>query len=366
MVHECLVIDNTNFFKNGTIRVRIKDKVLDKSALKDLSIEPLESIANFSNQRYLIFSEDTKEFKYDDIDVKVASPLGGAFDYGIFTLPQPNTYGIVADIASLSPNGNKYNYIWIGGISMFNEMTKTISIPSDKLDELNGYNEDMMNLNDPYSGLVYKQKETHITNSSEDIDDEECKKTLNWESRPTKNMVVIDKDKIWILHNNHDEEGEVTGQSQLILNQDGVNVNFYNEKSTCNGHLSMNNNGSFSLMNENTENNIKNELSANDSSIILSHSDENNDMSLEMGNNFNGDASYKMSFFNKGGNITNEVIMDSKSGITINSNGNISINPGDGGNVTLGTGDGYILTSSAPGTFNLDNHTVTAVKTAKA
>ena len=98
MLHECLVIDNSNFFKNGTIRVRIKTFVLDSSSMMDMSLDPGESINYFANLRYELDRTGAKVLKYDDEDVLVASPMGTAFDYGLFYIPQINTRGIVAEL----------------------------------------------------------------------------------------------------------------------------------------------------------------------------------------------------------------------------------------------------------------------------
>lgn len=365
MVHECLVIDNSNFFKNGTIRVRIKSYVLDPQSLKDMSSDPADSINIRGNQRYEVYKGGIREFKYDDEDVLLSTPMGGAYDYGIFMLPQPNTWGIVGDIGSSNQEGEKYKFVWLAAIPKTNEYTKTINMPSDKLDSPNGCNEGVINVDDPTSGFIFKQKDTYIEGTSEKINQEECKKTLNWKERPTYNMVVIDKKKIWIVHNDQNEDKKIIGKSEILIDPDGIKVNYKNEEAYSTATFSMNRDGSFELKNENTENEITNVLSADDSSITLSHQDSNTNSGLFMGKDHNGSPSLGLNFKNENDKVATEILMNS-SGMTINSNGDISVNPGSGGNVTLGTGGGYIVTSQAPGTFSVDNHVFTAVKSAKA
>ena len=365
MIHECLVVDNSNFFKDGTIRVRIKSFVLDPMSLRDMSTDPADSINIRGGQRYDVYPNGEKEFKYDDEDVLITTPIGGSFDYGIFMLPQPNTWGVVGDLGSMNIDGGRCKYIWLGALPKYNEQTKTISIPSDKIEEKNGCNEGQINIDNPNASFIFKQKDTKISESSEKINQEESQKTLNWKERPLYNMVVIDKDKIWIVHNDENEDGKQIGQSQLLINQEGINLNYKNEESSTTSNFSMNKDGSFDLKNENLENNIINTLSADDSSITLSHTDNDTNSGLFMGKDHNGDPALSLNFKRKNDKIATEVIMNS-SGMTINSGGNISINPGQNGDITLGTGGGYIVTSQAPGTFSVDNHVFTAVKSAKA
>lgn len=366
MIYECLVIDNKNFFVNGTIRVRIKSLSMDRNMMTDLSEDPIKKIRDDSEQ-VIQRRKDKEELKYNDQDVLLMTSIGGAYDYGVFFLPQPNTYGFVEDLAAPHDNTGKIRYVWIGSASLFNNVTKTANIPSDDLVNPNGFNEGEMNLQDPYAGLVFKQKETHISESVTNID-ENCSDNLNWKVRPTLNMFVVNGEKIWVVHNNFNEDGEQVGQSQIQLTSEGVNINYFNQESSCNAQFVMNNDGSFNIMNENSDEDAKvtNILSADSTSVSLTHTDNSASMGLYMGSDQNGSASCNLNFKGKSDKIPTELTMGSESGIMINSASNISINPGSNCDVTLGTGQGYILTSNAPGTWNYDDHTVTAVKTARA
>ena len=59
MIYECLVIDNQCFWKTGRIKVRISKGVGQLEFLKDMSINPQESLEDFSG--FKITDPDTDE-----------------------------------------------------------------------------------------------------------------------------------------------------------------------------------------------------------------------------------------------------------------------------------------------------------------
>ena len=365
MLYECLVIDNSNFFKNGTIRVRIKKEVFSSTMMKDISINPQQSINEYGGQRYEQYGEGDKEFKYNDRDVRVMTSIGGAYDYGLFILPQPNTWGIVSETNSYDENNSDPRFVWIGALAMFNKQSKNINVPSDKLDKKNGCNNGEINIEEPYSELIFKQKETHMSDNSQKITDK-SQETLSWKARPTQNMIVMNGNKITIVHNIIDEENNSIGSSTVEVNNEKIALNCINYEDNLTNKLTLNNSGSFELSNEDPQNSIINSISADANNMLIYHNDKDSSTSLHMGDNFNGEPMCSLNFKANNNKIATEIIMDSNNGMTINSSSNISINPGKGGTVSLGTGEGYILTTQNPGTWNYDNHTVTAVKTAKA
>lgn len=364
MIFECLVIDNSTFYEDGTIRVRIKDNELNPLiTMQDMSNNPDKSLGEYANASDIYGNTDTKAFLY--------TPYGGAYDFGLFALPQPNTRGLVAKLGnSFDADSDKAEYVYLGGLSKINLNTLDIDIPSDSISSSNGCNKGTVNLTDPGEAIVFKQKQAYISkDSSDNLTDtvvDESTNTLDWTKRPTQNMIVMDKNTFNIVHNMMDDDENITGQAQFKFSSEGISINYFNNDNNNESKINMTSDGSFEMSNTNSKSNITNSLSATTDSMNLYHNDKKCETSIYMGSDYNNKTTCNISVKSTSKPIPSEICI-SEEGIDITSNSNISINPGANGEVTLGNGqNGYVLTSLKAGAVEIGNVTLTAAKNIKA
>ena len=212
MIYECLVIDNQCFWKTGRIKVRISKGVGQLEFLKDMSINPQESLEDFSG--FKITDPDTDETDIIETDsyAELSTCMGGAFDAGVFYLPQPNTRGLVAEIPVA---GSTPRYVWMGALIQTDPvngpLANQVLAPNDKFLKENSEEEqnlmnsmDSPNLDVPENAnhtFIFKQKETSIArDDSGEIDYEQSKETLDWKKAQTYNLAVVDKSRVFIIH----------------------------------------------------------------------------------------------------------------------------------------------------------------------
>ena len=383
MISEALVIDNSDFFKKGTIRVRVKKRVYSDVAFADMAIDPKRSIEDYG-QESIEINGDERKFSYagGDYDAYVSTGvMGMAFDAGVFMLPQPNTWGIVAKIGT---SMDEDKFVWLGGITKFNELSKTIDGPSDKLPQENAdedeenntgevvgdknlvNEEETPNLTDPFSSFVFKQRETHIVRDDELNVTDDNKSTLNWEERPLNNMIVMNRDKVYMYHNLYKTEDDGTktpnGRTLVMFDNNGVSIKFKNTEIPAESEISALSDGTFRISAANLNKGTMNSVSGGLDFVEISHQGEGETSAqlhmgssqVQMGNNNSSDVTCNLTISK--GKQQEQISMSTNNGINISSDSNISINPGSKGEVTIGTGTGYILTTNKlPGTtVNVD------------
>ena len=173
--------------------------------------------------------------------------MGGAYDAGMFYLPQPNTHGLVTNIYCAGMN--KPRYVWLGALMTTNpaynvvlnpvdeaDYITDINMPSDNLDTHNGLNSSQLNLEKPENrnhAIIFKQKETYWSKDDKGMasdriqNNDDSKESLNWGKVPTLNMAVIDKSRTFITHNMYDKDNNYLGVAKIdIDNENGVSINF--------------------------------------------------------------------------------------------------------------------------------------------
>lgn len=357
MIFEAMVIDNSDFFKTGKVRVRINNERLFNEDMRDLSIDPDVSINKAGNE-HLEIDGDQKELKHSDVMAYVSTgTIGCSYDSGMFIIPQPNTYGLVA---RLGYSFDDYKYVWLSGIIKFNELEKTIDGPSDSrekqnilsAEDISEENGPTPNLKNPYNAFVYKQKETHIVRNDDDSISEESKTTLNWEARDLQNMVVVDKSKIYVYHNIINKDDETEGSAVISVdNNNGISISYINEEKDNRSKFDLKADGSFSITNSCHKNvDVDNEVSGGLEGMTINHRHDGVSTMIYMGETQgptggDKDARVEISVAKQGNKTPEQISMSAKNGINISSNGHISINPGPNGQLTLGTGDKYIVTA---------------------
>ena len=385
MIYECLVIDNQCFWKTGRIKVRISKGVGQLEFLKDMSINPQESLEDFSG--FKITDPDTDETDIIETDsyAELSTCMGGAFDAGVFYLPQPNTRGLVAEIPVA---GSTPRYVWMGALIQTDPvngpLANQVLAPNDRFLKENSEEEqnlmnsmDSPNLDVPENAnhtFIFKQKETSIArDDSGEIDYEQSKETLDWKKAQTYNLAVVDKSRVFIIHEIYGEDGEQVGTAKISINNtDGVVVSFdkTGEDEEYNSKLVLDTKGNCSLTN--TAGKITNKFEATPEDLIVYHANDKFNAQLGMTQDINnGEGRIDLVLKRNASSVESSISIhkDEAGGandtIDITSSGNISINPGANGKVTIGggSGTGFLLVASHPGAIsNFENETFTAVE----
>jgi len=213
-IFEAIVIDTDQFYKTGTIKVKVFSLNVDKP--NDLT-EP------YVSDMYGKFDE------YGCLDARVFSPMAGGENYGIFYLPQVNSKGLVATV-----NDDRYNLIWMG--SFFDVIEKQQGSDGQETVTINAPQD---NAADDVSNLVDKGKDKRIKKTNEQIiirtkstnnytQDETGTKTyakenMDWDTVHTDNLIVIDNKKIEITRTagGYNNEGELRKYQKFVIGTEG-------------------------------------------------------------------------------------------------------------------------------------------------
>lgn len=341
MIFEALVIDNSDFVKKGTIRVRIKDYTIAPSSTDDLSKNPKYSIDEVGGQKYII-NDSEKEFTYTDTDVKVSSPIGGGFDYGLFILPQPNTWGLVSSIGNDFDLSSRGNFVWIGALYTSDAIADhaenqkiNINIPSKNLGNINGVSEGEVNIDNVSSTIVLKTKTTFISGGAENIDNEKSKKTLSFKEQPTENLIIIDKDKIMMTHNIVDDKNQTKAIATYQMSEEGFNLTYNSKENQTVSDIKLKSNGDFEISKDDGSNTAK--ITGDSDGIVADYLNENDDGAIlrlskkpsEEGGSHKTEAS--ISAFANGKNTcyikakSDGIDMETDGDITLNASGKVSL-----------------------------------------
>lgn len=372
-VFECVVVDNTCFWKTGRIKVRICKSTTVAEGAEDFCKNPKysrnynkEAIGNSVDENM-----DGDGFIDHDDYAELSTCIGGAFDAGMFYLPQPNTHGLVTNI--YSAGNNKPRYVWIGALMTtdpaFNQVVNptdesdfvnTINIPSDDLDTHNGFNLSQPNLVYPENrnhAIVFKQKETFWSKDKNGIaqsqitDEEVAKENLNWSKVKTLNMAVIDKSRTFITHNMFDKDDNYIGQAHISIdNGNGISIKFNKTENNevIESAMEILNNGTASLT-SNYNNKIINKFEATTEDLTILHKEENAEGSIVLSKGLDTNEHVLNLTLNQSGKTEN--IELKKGMININTSGDITLNPGPKGNLFIGGGSGtnYLLSYPSNG-----------------
>jgi hypothetical protein len=245
-IYEAIVTDTDCFEKTGKIKTRI-------SVLNDFYIDK-DLRNNYNLDKF-------KEGLEKDMYTQIFLPFGGGSNYGMFTVPPVNSLGLVSFI-----DGDITRPVWMGGISD-SSYTKTGTIhtntaPSDDLfsnksiiSYNNGSESGEVNSEDIHS-LVIKTK----VNNFDDLSDPE---TINWEKREVENGIVLNKNKMELVHFNED------GYQGILLsskeNEDYIKI--VNNKNEANySSISMEDDG---IRIETTRGDTKTTVNILDSSVLI-------------------------------------------------------------------------------------------------
>lgn len=386
-VFECVVVDNTTFWKNGRIKIRLCLETNAGEGFKDFSENP-EFSRNFNKE---VFGDNQdKNLEGEgvvdhDNYAELSTCMGGAFDSGVFYLPQPNTRGLVTRI--YSPAANIPRYVWIGALvstspslnpiiepKSESEYIQQINIPSDSEENKNGFNNARPNMVVPENknhAILFKQKETFWSkdengNTLGTIEDnDKSKKNLSWEETPTFNMAVIDKTRTFLIHNMYDKTDKFLGQAKISIdNSEGISITFdkVEDDKSFTGSMEILTNGTARLKSEyNSE--IINTFEASSTTLDIRHRDKDIEGAITLSGKATGDPGGVLSIAleDKKSSSTSNIELKTgegprkdKSMININSSGNITLNPGPNQELFIGGGSGtnYLLAYPTAGVAN--------------
>ena len=213
MLYSAVCIRNDYFWSTGTIRVRIFKWYTVPNLIKDtedgkIKLQKIDDIS--TNKYFAKFDGNISEnphrkdevinqiLDHEEFEALVFSSLAGGKNYGLFSLPQVNSKGIVAFL-----EGDFEKPIWIGSffepIKDENFFKIGVNIPTDRPfqegPDTNGAKNNQKEIDGDESTIIFRQKHTF-----HDFDDEDDLKPLNWENVRTSNLYSLDQKKVRLIH----------------------------------------------------------------------------------------------------------------------------------------------------------------------
>lgn len=395
VVYQCKVIDNSVFWKTGKIKVRICLSIGDlvTPRFKDFSEAPQDSL---DNGKFKLDEEESSNIEMDTY-AELSTCMGGAYDSGVFYLPQPNSYGLVTRIYSESET--KPRFVWLGALITMDPLNGVIDptddansvtqidIPTDDISTHNGVenkNVNFVNSKNKNHAIVFKQKETYWSKDEDGItngeieDEDETKKSLDWRQAETINMAALDKDKVILVHNMVDDDNNKIGEAQISIdNKKGISIKF--EKNPTENEekyiasMELLNDGTATLISELDEGRVTNRFEATTEKLNIEHRTDDTVGRVFVGTenlgNTQTEKQMKIEFTDgQGQGAKQQTIVLSKSKIDITCTGDIQLNPE--GNITIGAGTSgnYLLAYPSAGIAdsgaisNFEASSVVAVK----
>lgn len=227
------VYRNTNFAKNGTIEVMIHQKYRingeDKS-WKEYGTANEDKEANITKIEQALNDKDFGVKMVDDCLVLFS--MATSYNSGMVQIPQVGTTGLV--LYSSDPElWSGIQYFWLGGLYGDKQYGQRPTLPNDDTESeefdyedkpliSSGYNE---NIDDTISGSDYFTKGQFLIKTKTcDVADYSDAEVFNHSKIPSENTFVLKKDKAALRHNTYNDNKEKTGISQLLINDENLNI----------------------------------------------------------------------------------------------------------------------------------------------
>ena len=241
MIYKARVISNNDFSTTGKIKVRVF-----KETMPELW-KPLTEIPDSIKEANTLVKDDSGSFyvRSSEAEAYVFSMFGGGIDYGFFSLPQPNSLGIVAPIE----NENKpdiIEYVWLGSASF--PIDGLPRVPSDsERDTSSGVI--------PEEGFVIKTKSTNIPldgivngKIKSEYFDFARKGFDNYISATQNGIVILNR----LVQEDRDGVNHILGVSKVSLDSTGIKGEFtqYEDdtpNTDTNSSFSFGNNGEINI-----------------------------------------------------------------------------------------------------------------------
>jgi len=188
MIYSAVVLDNENFYTKGVITVRVA-RHYNAPMLWDMS-----------DNKVIMeeFKALKKQGKVEDYDnCLISSPMGSGRNYGMFFLPQVNSIGTVTFL------DNSFSRpLWLGGFfrpirsekdSNNKRIVDFVNIPND---DITKEGQDTDGSKGEIGGKQTTADEAAMIIRTKSTDNE----NYDWEEQDTENIIVLDKDRIKIVH----------------------------------------------------------------------------------------------------------------------------------------------------------------------
>lgn len=178
-IYQAIVTDNTSFFITGKIMVRIQ-KFYNETLNWDMS-------KNYDDKEYW------KELM-NDIPAFVHTTIGGGSNYGMLSLPQINSAGIVQFL-----NGDYRNPVWMGSIFVPEYVDKKINlnIPNDNIDSegigSSGLYEGTKKTKSKSSAIILRTKSTESSTGNKPDN-------MNFDKKRSENLIVLSDAEARLVH----------------------------------------------------------------------------------------------------------------------------------------------------------------------
>ena len=232
MIYSAVVLDNSNYFTAGTIKVRVFNWYLGSRWKYDGNgnITGVAEIDNLATDPTMINEGDYEAPNRggnagqgagptQDFMCWVYSPMGGGINYGMFHLPQINERGIVSFL-----DGDLHKPIWMG--SYFMPLLDNSQYPNYVIDQINAPNDDITGKKDGVSyqvssnavpvgdpnAVMLRTKHTTLTPNGSSYKASD----LDWEQQTTENLVLLGNDQIRLRHYSNFNNGVY---QEIVMNQ---------------------------------------------------------------------------------------------------------------------------------------------------
>lgn len=210
-------------------------------------------------------SKIRKEFNLEDIDkylipsyakgltgdglntcpCRVLSPLGAGENYGMFSLPQVNSVGLVMRIES---DNSKYwssedRYIWLGGLYGGKMFEEVMTLPNDDtvseklVHEDNVYTDEnsKAGTSDTITESPYRQEGMFLvklktSKTDTDTQNEKNQQHIHYASIPCDDELVMRKSRITLRHNDYDEDDNRVGITDLTFEKPRLQLSRFTQK----------------------------------------------------------------------------------------------------------------------------------------
>lgn len=348
-IYQAIVTDNSQFFTNGKIKVRVQNMYNGKLDW-DLN-------ANFD------YNEFIQQIN-DDLWAVVYTPIGGGSNHGLFALPQINSVGIVQFM-----NGNIKKPIWMGSFFRpeYDEDGKLqrVNVPNDQpgYETMDGISQNDNKIGEKkikggFGTLILRTKTTSspTRNSPEN---------MNFGEQRSENLIVLSEEEVHVTHFSkweNDSSGNPIRKQyeELILGTDEDGVPEIQVKVT---DIVSNKTKTTSLVINNEEVALKvtdekkfleSSISSTSDGININAKQTNsgNQTSIQLDPKEILLVNKKVSFLLEGNEATISV-----------PNGKLRLS---GQEVLIGDGGGYIVTKDSPTPMRMEDGTILKCSKAKA
>lgn len=331
MVYRARVISNETFQSYGYIIVRVGANCNDVYGMRDLAAFP-DSISNSIRKTT---EGSTSKYYYTDTKAYISSPIGSGYDYGMFYLPQVNSYGLVAKLDSDS-------YVWLGALYTMDK-NGNVNCPSSTAASENGIAKNSSNIDCMNGALIIKTKHTYLKNP---LNSTESKDSMDFRKRNVENLIVISQKELNILHNTVIDGTTTVNTSYIKMDSDGIDINYSSEDGTINTGLTIDYDG-YAHFSQSPESGTIVKIDTSSDGI---ESDVSNGSKSSI-------IQQKYSSIDININGTHMAVTDGT--LNIESSGDVNVS--SKGKVCLGTeGRGVLLAPTDSSTITIDNVTLTA------